>query len=75
MGKQTFKYILLCIGIYLCLSAIEIFLFKPLINLIDTRFIIHVIIYNVFLLVVNPIAVKLIIDKFFNFKSDEIIEN
>lgn len=74
MGKQGFKYILLCIGIYLCISAIEIFLFKPLINLIDTRFITHLIIYNVFLLLVNPIVVKLIIDKFFDFKSDEIIQ-
>ena len=74
MGKQGFKYILLCIGIYLCMSAIEIFLFKPLINLIDTRFITHLIIYNVFLLLVNPIVVKLIIDKFFDFKSDEIIQ-
>ena len=74
MGKQGFKYILLCIGIYLCMSAIEIFLLKPLINLIDTRFITHLIIYNVFLLLVNPIVVKLIIDKFFDFKSDEIIQ-
>ena len=75
MGKQALKYVPLCVGIYLCLSAIEIFLFKPLINLIDTRFTTHLIVYNVFLLIVNPIVTKLVVDKFFNFKSNEVIEH
>ena len=75
MGKQALKYIPLCVGIYLCLSVIEIFLFKPLINLIDTRFTTHLIVYNVFLLIVNPIVTKLVVDKFFNFKSNEVIEH
>lgn len=69
MGKYTFKYILMCMGIYLALSTIEIFAFKPLINLIDTRFTTHLIVYNVFLLIVNPIVTKLIVSKLF--KMDE----
>ena len=75
MGKQALKYIPLCVCLYLCLSAIEIFLFKPLINLIDTRFTTHLIVYNVFLLIVNPIVTKLVVDKFFNFKSSEVVEH
>lgn len=66
MGKQGFKYVPLCIGIYLVLAAIEIFLFKPLINLVTTKFLYHVIIYNVFLLIANPIVTKLLVEKIFN---------
>lgn len=70
MGKQAIKYVPLCMGIYLALSAFEIFALRPLINLFETRFWVLMIIYNIFLLIVNPIATKLIIDKFFNFKSE-----
>lgn len=71
MGKQSFKYILLCIGIYLALSGIEI-LIKPLIEMIDSSFWAIMIIYNVLLLIVNPIATYFIVNKCFKFKSDEI---
>lgn len=69
MGKQGFKYVPLCMGIYLVLSAIEIFAFKPLINLITVSFISHVIIYNVFLLIINPLVTYLLVNKLFKFEE------
>ena len=72
MGKDSFKYVLICMGIYLGFAIVEIFLIKLLIDLITTNFIAHMLIYNVLLLVVNPLAVKLIVDKCFDFKADTI---
>ena len=69
MGKQTFKYILMCMAIYLGLSGLEILL-KPLINLIDDKITTSLIVYNVFLLIINPIATKLIISKIFKFEAN-----
>jgi len=75
MGKQTFKYILLCMGFYLVLAALQIFAVKPIINyFFDPGFWNYMIIYNVLLLLVNPIIVYLIIKRFFNFKCEETIE-
>ena len=71
MGEQTFKYILLCIGIYGALSGIEI-LIKPLIEMIDSSFWTIMIVYNVLLLVINPIATYFIVNKCFKFESDEV---
>lgn len=67
MGKQGLKYVPLCMGLYLALTAIEIFAFKPLINLITVSFINLVIIYNVFLLLINPIATYFIAEKICKF--------
>lgn len=74
MGKQTFKYILLCMGLYLALATFEIFLLRFAIELITQKFVAILIIYNVLLLIVNPIVVKIIIKKKFNFVSEDIIE-
>lgn len=74
MGKQTIKYIGLCMLIFLVLSVIEIFLLRPLIDFIGTDFWTHFIVYNVFLLLINPFATKYAINKFFDFKSEDIIE-
>jgi len=75
MGKQTFKYILLCMGFYLVLAALQIFVVKPIINyFFDPGFWNYMIIYNVLLLLVNPIIVYLIIKRFFNFECEETIE-
>lgn len=75
MGKQAFKYVPLCMGIYLVLAAIEIFLLKYLIDLITVKFIYHVIIYNVLLFIANPIATYFIVEKLFKFKSGQVIVN
>lgn len=64
MGKYAFKYILLCMAIYLGLSLVEVLL-KPLLNMIDDSFTTSLIVYNVFLLIVNPVATKLIVTKLF----------
>ena len=72
MGKQSFKYVLICMGIYLGLTLVEVFLIKLLIDLITSSYVANVIIYNVFLLVINPLAVKLIVDKCFDFSADTI---
>lgn len=73
MGKQAFKYILVCMGIYLGISAIEIFLLESLVDFISTKFWIHFIVYIILLLVVNPILTRIISDKI-GFESDELIK-
>lgn len=75
MGKQTFKYIGFCLGIYLLLSAIEIFLFRPLVDFIGTSFWTYFVVYNVFLILLNPLLTKLIVNKFFVFKTDVELKN
>ena len=71
MGKQTFKYILLCTAIYGVLSLIEI-LIKPLIEMIDNGYWTIMIVYNVLLLIINPIATYFIVNKCFKFETGEI---
>lgn len=72
MGKQTFKYIGLCTAIYLCISAVEIFLGSPLIDFIGTDFWTHIIVYCLLLLIVNPTVVYFVIYKFFKFEPEII---
>ena len=73
MVKQTLKYIIFCMAIYLSISAIEIFLLPPLIDFISTDFWIHMYVYIFLLLVLNPIIIKLISDRFFKFEDVESI--
>ena len=60
MGKKTFPYILLCTGLYLILSAVEIFLLKPLIDFLGTGYRIHLAVNVILLLIVNPLLVRLL---------------
>lgn len=69
MGKYTLKYIGLCMGIYLALSGIEIFLLRPLIDFIGTEFVTHLIVYNVLLLIVNPLVVYIVAGKLIKFND------
>lgn len=73
MGKQTLKYICTCIGIYLLLFVIEIFVLKNLIDFIGSDFKTYLIIYNVFLFAINPIVSWMIVKKL-DFHSNDIIE-
>lgn len=75
MGKQALKYVPLCMGVYLILAAIEIFLLKYLIDLITLKFLYRLIIYNALLLIINPIATYFIVEKIYKFKSNDIIVN
>ena len=62
MGKKTFPYILLCTGLYLILSAIEIFLLKPLVDFLGTGYRIHLVVNLILLLIVNPFLVRFLSD-------------
>ncbi|MBR4421823.1 MAG: hypothetical protein IKS69_04750 [Erysipelotrichaceae bacterium] len=62
MDKKTIPYILLCTGLYLIVSAIEFFPLKPLIDFLGTGYKIHLIVYLILLLIVNPIIVHYLSD-------------
>ena len=59
--KNNLLYMLICIGFYSLFTVIEI-LAKPLVNYIGTGFSTHLIVYNVLLLIINPLLTKLIAD-------------
>ena len=55
MNKKVFIYIPLYMFIYLIIVFIEIFLFKPFIDFFGNDFWHNFIVYNILLLLVNPI--------------------
>lgn len=70
--RNNFVYFGLCLGIYLSLAVIEIFIFEALINMITTHFFYKVIIYSVIFLLINPFLTKFLTDKYkFSIKSDD----
>ena len=60
MGKNTFRYILFCMGTFLLLTLIEIFLMKPLFDFISDTFWGSLWIYTAVILIVNPLIVRLL---------------
>ena len=65
-------YFGLCLGTYLSLVIIEIFVLEALINMFTTHFFYKVIIYSILLLLINPFLTKFLTDKYkFNIKSDD----
>lgn len=60
MSKVFIKYLGIYMGVYLVLAAIEIFILKPLVDFIGTNFWIHMGVYSVLLIVINPVICKLI---------------
>ena len=60
MSKAFIKYLGIYMGIYLVLAAIEIFILKPLVDFLGTNFWIHMCVYSVLFIVVNPVICKLI---------------
>lgn len=72
MGKQTFKYIGLCIAFYLCISLLELFFANPLIDFIGTGFWIHMITYCILLILINPILTYFLVNRLFKFEPDII---
>lgn len=56
-------------AVYLLLTAIEIFLFKPLVDFISMNFWGHFIVYTILLLLINPLITKIICDYFEKKKS------
>ena len=64
MGKDTLKYIFVCMTIYLSMSAIEIFLLNPVVDFIAKGYRGRLIVYLVLLLAVNPALTRLLADRF-----------
>ena len=64
MGKDTFRYIGLCMALYLTMAAIEYFLMGPLADFISQDYRVHLIAYLLCLLLINPALTRSIADRF-----------
>ena len=62
MKKKIFRYFMICTVSYLCLAVIEIFLLRPLVDMIAMNFWGRLGIYCVLLLIVDPFATRFIAD-------------
>ena len=60
MAEKVMRYILIYTGLYLGLSAIEVFVLSPLVDFAGNEFWNRFIVYAVLLIVINPLIVKLI---------------
>jgi hypothetical protein len=64
MKKKMFRYLMICIGTYLCLAVIEIFPLRPLVDMITMNFWGRLAVYLVLFLIVDPLAMRFIADRF-----------
>ena len=64
MKKKMFRYFLICVGTYLILAAVEIFLLGPLVDMITVKFWGRFAIYCVLLLIVDPLIMRFVADRF-----------
>ena len=64
MGKDTLRYIALCMAVYLFLFLLELFPLNPLCDFIGFGFWTHFIIYIVLLLIINPLLTRFISSRF-----------
>ena len=64
MKKKMFRYLLICMGIYLTLTVIEIFPLRPLVDMITMNFWGRMAIYLILFLIVDPLAMRFIADRF-----------
>ena len=72
MGKDSFKYIALCIGIYLSLALIIFYPLAPLLDFFGFGFKGRLVLHLIFLLIINPILTWFIADRFrFKENTDE----
>ena len=58
MGKDAFAYVGLCMATYLILSGFEFLFLDPLIDFVFAGFRGHLLVYLIFLLVINPLLTK-----------------
>lgn len=63
MKRRIVLYFLLCLSIFLSLCLIEIFILKPLVDMISFKDSIQYIIYIVLFIIINPVVTKLIADQ------------
>lgn len=62
MGKKTFIYIFVVVFTLLLLALIEVFLLRPLVDMIGFNYWTHLIVYLILFVFVNPIITKIITD-------------
>ena len=64
MKRKMFRYLLICMAAYLLLAAVEIFLLRPLVDMITMNFWVRLAIYCILLLIANPLLTRVIADRF-----------
>ena len=64
MGKDTLKYIALCMLVYLGMTSVEFFVLDPLIDFVLKGFFNHLYVYLFLVLVINPLLTKKIVNSF-----------
>ncbi|MBQ1483477.1 MAG: hypothetical protein IIZ28_07910 [Erysipelotrichaceae bacterium] len=64
MGKDTFRYIGLCMLIYLSIAAVQIFFLDPVIDLAVQGFFPHLYVHIALLLIFDPILTAYLLSKF-----------
>ena len=78
MGKKTLIYILFVLSTLLLLALIEVFVLKPLVDMIGFDYWSHLTVYLILFVIVNPIIAKIITDQFkiakMNKSSNDIID-
>ena len=60
MGKKTFVYVVSVVSILLLLALIEVFLFRPLIDMIGFDYMTHLFVYLMLFVIINPVITKII---------------
>ena len=63
MGKKTLIYTFVVLCLLLLFALIEVFLLRPLIDMFSFDYRIHLIIYLVLFIFINPLISKIITDK------------
>ena len=71
MGKKTFIYIFVVVFTLLLLALIEVFLLRPLVDMIGFDYWTHLIVYLILFVFVNPIITKIITDNLKIAKMDK----
>lgn len=61
--SERLKYTLLCMGVYLLLCLIEVFVLKPLVDFINDSFLTYFVVYNIFFILINPILTYCIYER------------
>ena len=62
MNKEFFSYTAMYLIMLLTLDGIEILILKPLIDFISTNYWIHLLVYGILIIFINPIIVRAISD-------------
>lgn len=72
MGKKAFPYFVTCVCTYVIMTLIEIVVLNNLIDIVSTSDMVHMVVYLVLMLTVNPLLTRIITDKIdFSIKNEE----